>query len=154
MLVVEDQPIMQLFYRKALSATAATCFHVKLAGTVAQGTLAIDKAFRRDAASAGDQAHYAIMDFQLPDGNCLDLLRHARERGYTLRAIVVTGHTNKATMEACAATGLVDAFFTKPVSVWDLQRAVHKHACPSRRQGLSRHLCAVGLMPERPAVAM
>lgn len=127
-LVVEDQPLMQLFYRKILSPVTERCFNLVFAPTLRSAIDALD--FEE---TCGTGIAYALLDWALPDGTAVTLFNHIWAKGYTLRCMLVSGHNDRSMLEFAACTGMVDAFIRKPSSTVLIQQYWKKYVCPYSR---------------------
>jgi len=124
-LIVEDQPVMQMFYRKVLAPVAERCFNVLFAPSVRKAIETLD--FEE---SYGTGVAYAMLDWALPDGTIVPLFDHVKAKRYPLRCMLITGYNNRAMMEFAQKTGIVDAFIGKPISTAQVQKYWKKYVCP------------------------
>lgn len=136
LLIVEDQPMMNVFYRKALSPAQDKCFNLHFCSNVESAIQWLDV-----HEVHGTGCHFALLDHSLPDGKALDILEHATEQRYDFRSMVITGHNDTKTIKAYAETMRVDAFLAKPVSIRQLQVSMHKHACPLSQHFRADQMC-------------
>ncbi|HET7294668.1 MAG TPA: sigma-54 dependent transcriptional regulator [Vicinamibacteria bacterium] len=117
-LLVDDEEAVRFPIRRFL-ATAG--YAVVEAQTVA-GALEVCRASLPDA---------AVLDFSLPDGDGLDLLRQLRAMDASLPVIILTGHGTIDLAVKAMQEG-ADQFFTKPVELPTL-RVVLDRAVENRR---------------------
>ena len=142
-LLVDDEPSILLAVRSFLEAKG---FDVDTAETLA----AAAEAFRTSPPDV------AILDYQLPDGNSLDLLPDLKALDADVPLIVLTGHGTIDLAVRAIKEG-ADHFLTKPVELpallVTLQRAIENRRNRQRqlaaRVSATRHACApfIGTSP-------
>ncbi len=59
--------------------------------------------------------HVLLLDFVLPDGNALKLLKYIKDNKLSVRSVVITKFSNTEIIKQCQAEGAFD-FFQKPIS--------------------------------------
>jgi len=118
LLLVDDEEAVRFPIRRFLTAQG---YDVREAQTVA-GALEACRASLPDA---------AVLDFSLPDGDGLDLLRALRAMDASLPVIILTGHGTIDLAVKAMQEG-ADQFFTKPVELPTL-KVVLDRAVQNRR---------------------
>jgi two-component system response regulator PilR (NtrC family) len=99
-LVVDDETDFLTTYRRLLGRDG---FRVVTASTCEAALTAL----------ARESFAVAIVDMRLPDGDGLEVVRHARKLAEPPRAIVVTGFSSKEARAAALEAGAAD-FLAKP----------------------------------------
>ena len=97
-LMVEDHPLYRAGLRMALSFADIDCVMVAEAETAAK---AIDFIERRHT-----EIDLVLLDYYLPDGNGLDVLRAAKAVTPELKVLLVSGEYNNPEMDALLQAGL------------------------------------------------
>lgn len=64
-----------------------------------------------------------VADYLLPDGDGIGVLRALQRRGWTGRAVLVTGHPSAGLKDAALASGF-DAVLEKPIRQYELLGAL------------------------------
>ena len=106
-LVVEDSDLVSSALRILLEETGRRV-------TIAASVRAADEAIAA-ARAAGDPIALALLDLTLADGDGLDVLDRARQRGALPGvAVAMTGHDDPATRQRCLAAGCAEVL-VKPV---------------------------------------
>lgn len=100
-LLVEDDPVSTKLFESYLKND----YEFYHAHTIEDGMQLIDKF----------KPHVLLLDFILPDGNALKLLRYIQQNKISLRTIVITKFSNTEIIKQCQAEGAFD-FFQKPIS--------------------------------------
>ena len=111
-LLVDDEPTVRLTIRRFLEAKG---FEVIEAEGCARA-IEVTKDSSPDA---------AILDYELPDGNALDLLKKLRGLGRQFPVIVLTGHGSIDLAVAAIKEG-AEQFLTKPVELPTLQLIIER----------------------------
>lgn len=127
-MVVEAQPVMQMFYRKVLAPVEHRCFNVLFASSVREAVSLLD--FEENF---GGGIAYALLDWTLSDGTAVTFFNHVRTKHYGLRCMLITGHNDRSMLEFAKSTGIVDAFIGKPVSTAQIRTYWKKYVCPYSR---------------------
>lgn len=109
-LVVEDDPTVRGVIRTIFQADGYEVVETASCAAVQRGL----KAVRPDA---------AILDYQLPDGNALDLLPHLREVDPYLPILILTAHDDVELAVEAMQHG-ADHFLTKPAKPETLRKIV------------------------------
>ena len=65
----------------------------------------------------------ALIDYRLPPGSGLDIVRQMRDKSRLTRWVILSGYEKPALVAECVE---VDAWFQKPVSVEDIRRILQK----------------------------
>ena len=104
-LVVDDT----VTYRKIVSEVLTTLPGIEVVGTAANGRIALDKIERL-------QPHVLTLDLEMPVMGGLAVLRHLKESGSDVKAIVLSGSNERGAKKTLAALelGAFD-FVAKPV---------------------------------------
>ncbi len=116
-LVVDDEEVG----REIVESILASDYQVLTAGSCAEAELVM-QASRPDA---------AILDYELPDGNALDLLPRLRTIDDELPVVVLTAHASIDLAVEAMRQG-AEHFFTKPAEMQPLRRVVER--CLEHRQ--------------------
>jgi PAS domain S-box-containing protein len=81
---------------------------------------------------AADAFDIMLLDFDLPDGNGLEILRELAERGMRIPVILVTGRGDERTAAQAIQLGAIDYHVKSPETVFELpvliRKAVRNHA--------------------------
>jgi DNA-binding response OmpR family regulator len=110
-LVVEDEADLLATYRRLFAGGG---LRVVTAATCAAGL----------AALAHEPFEAAIVDMRLPDGDGLEVVRHAQAASPETPVIVVTGFPSRHARQAALAAGAAD-FVAKPFGARALAARVH-----------------------------
>lgn len=112
-LLVEDDPATAKFMAELM--TAAGC-DVTVAATLAEAS-------EKLATTPG--VRIIVLDLGLPDGDGLDVVRHARQDGLDCRFIVTTGYSSGARLDQVSShLHPGDRLFVKPVDYHTLMTAI------------------------------
>jgi two-component system sensor histidine kinase/response regulator len=113
-LLVEDDPVIQLYCREALEKAG---FAVDASGSVAEAR-----------ALYGRKPDLLVLDLNLPDGNGLELMREFQKRGPTPPILFMTGRDDLKTRLECFQQGAQD-YLLKPFHAAELlaRAKVHLH---------------------------
>ena len=134
-LVVDDEASLRLAIRAYLEAKG---FDVVVAGSCQQ-TRELITTYQPDA---------AILDYELGDGNALDLQRYLKEHDPLLPVIILTGHGSIELAVRAVKEGAAH-FLTKPVELPTLQVIVHR-AIENRRARQKQLAHSSNASRERP----
>ena len=113
-LVVDDEEDFLTTYRRLLAREG---YHVVTASTCEAARTAL----------AQESFAVAIVDMKLPDGDGIEIVRHARGLAAPPRAIVVTGYASKEARVAALEAGAAD-FLSKPFAAATLSERVRSLA--------------------------
>lgn len=116
-LLVEDEDALQDLFQEALASE----YHLKRAKTAAEAF----EALSHETPAA------VILDYRLPDGNGLEVLRRIREQRPELPVIMITGYGSESVCQTALRLGATD-YFVKPMSIFEFIEAVHRVTDPSR----------------------
>jgi PAS domain S-box-containing protein len=111
--LVEDHEDTAIIMSRILSAEG---YQVTIAGTVAEGLTAVERA----------RPDLLISDLGLPDGSGLDLVRQLAQRGSDIPAIALSGYGAVRDLERSKAAGFVE-HITKPVDFASLKAAIARY---------------------------
>ena len=77
--------------------------------------------------AASSKAHCAVVDWRLPGGTAVDVLRRARQQQCTIPFVVITGYGDVPTAVRAMQAGVAD-FFTKPLESRELVARIEELA--------------------------
>ena len=67
-----------------------------------------------------------LIDYRLPDGTGLDLLKHVREKGLNVPIIIMTSFNDVRTAVKSIQMGAID-YITKPLDLGELRDKISRH---------------------------
>jgi two-component system sensor histidine kinase/response regulator len=111
-LVVEDDPVIQLYCREALERGG---FTVDSCGTVAEARALLER-----------KPELLVLDLNLPDGNGLELMREVQKRGHAPPILFMTAAGDLKTRLDCFQQGAQD-YLLKPFHADELLARVKVH---------------------------
>ena len=126
LLIVEDQKIMQLMYKKALEGAFSSCFNYIPCYTIEE---AIQKTTYLEHYSSG--VHYALLDYSLPDGLITEFYKFKIQNHFTFRTSILTSHSESEYVNGIKSySDCIDTYMIKPFSIDQLRNVFKKYACP------------------------
>jgi two-component system response regulator HydG len=126
LLIVEDDSSFSELLEAFLTKKG---HHITLAATLEEGLASL-----KDSKAKNQPFDALLLDYRLPDGNALDLLRTARNAGHRMPAIIMTSFHDIRTAVQAMRSGVFD-YITKPVNpdelLMVLSSALEKPAAPT-----------------------
>lgn len=114
-LMVEDHPLYRVGLRMALSYSGLNCVLKAEAENVRQAV-----AYLQDHS---DEIDLVLLDYFLPDGTGMDVLKAAKKISSEIKVLLVSGEDNNRELEAMTEAGL-NGFVTKDVTPQGLSMVI------------------------------
>jgi DNA-binding NtrC family response regulator len=135
-LILEDQPAMSTFMRKALAPATQVCFDLLMASSVREAHSLIDYWVQSGAVIGG-----AICDYHLGDGNGTDVIKHLHDLDPEMPVIVSSGWADDMQVRKALGNLKIDMTLVKPFSLAELAFVFQTIMCPISQWKRPGHSC-------------